>query len=100
MVENKDIALEIANIASLLIEQESEASSALLETNLNTEFYQDKYLIKLQVLPQGSGKNYLVIKAEESNFLIEMLDGNLMIALGIEKEDINYWRQLELAMYS
>ncbi|MEY2831493.1 MAG: hypothetical protein RLZZ574_751 [Cyanobacteriota bacterium] len=100
MTENRNAALKIATIASLLIERESEPSLALLGTNLNTEFYEGKYLIKLQVIPERSGANYLVIKAEDDTFLIEMLNGNLLTAFGIEDEDIDYWRQLELTMYS
>jgi hypothetical protein len=100
MAENKSAAIKIATIASLLIERESEPSLALLGTNLNTEFYEGKYLIKLQVIPERSGEKYLVIEAEDNNFLIEMLNGNLLTAFGIEDEDINYWQQLESTIYS
>lgn len=100
MAENKSAAIKIATIASLLIERESEPSLALLGTNLNTEFYEGKYLIKLQVIPEKLGENYLVIEAEDNYFLIEMLNGNLLTAFGIEDEDINYWQQLESTIYS
>lgn len=97
MIEERDNALKIISTATLLIEQETEPSLAFLGINLDTEFYQGKYLIQYQI--NHGQDNYLVIEAKESNFLIEMVNGNLVTALGIEEEDVDYWQQLESKMY-
>ncbi|MBW4532327.1 MAG: hypothetical protein KME09_00135 [Pleurocapsa minor HA4230-MV1] len=84
-------AYEILKVASLLIEREAEPLTFFLSPQ-DVELQKNSYSIANKITKSG---NYLTVKSNDERMSIEMLDGNLVFAVGIEEADITYWQKLE-----
>lgn len=91
--EQRDKALAITATASLMIEDELDPVAELFFPNQSDCFIEEQYyIIQSRVTDAG---NQITVKAKDGLLLIEMLDGKLIIAEGIEPEDVEYWNYLE-----
>jgi hypothetical protein len=93
--EQIDPAQEIIKIASLLIEQEAEPLAFLIPPQ-DIDWPEGSYCISNKVTKSG---NYLAVKSNDKRMIIEMFNGDLIFAVGIEEADIDYWRKLEQDFY-
>ena len=91
--EQKEKALAITATASLMIESELDPVATIFAPDNRDCYIEEQYyIIQNRSTENGS---HITIKAKDGLLLIEMFNGKLIIAEGIEPEDVEYWNHLE-----